>query len=474
MTTTLASLLTTQTPNDIFNILLGTYQANGFPTQSWQVGGVERTRLMAMATAIADVSGNYIPNITAGGFLDYAATTSWMPLLAQQMYELEQNLAVFTQGTVTLTSAAGVGSQTYQPGQLIAVFAATGNRYMNTAAVTVAAGPGSVTGTFQAEFAGASYNDPSNSGALTLSTPIPGVTLTNPASTYSAVSQVGSGTGTLTLAGSPVAPHLTVVRIDSTGASGVASWSYSIDGGGFVSAGAAASAVNIGGTGINVTLVNGASGTSFVQNDTYTFNNPGSWITQQGSDIETGTSLAQRCRARWSSLSNIAVSNFYYLLATSTPTVGSQVTQCVVVPDANINNKINVVVAGPAGPLPAGTISAIQSYINPRAGQGDFPTVVSPSTQAITIVGTVTASASQLATAQNLIATALNTYVAMVGINGTVRLASVIELIMQVAGVIDVSGVTINGVAANLVLGGVGSYVMPAYPPTLTLSYITQ
>lgn len=473
MAATLASLLAPQTANQIFQILLGVYQANGFPTQSWQPGGVERTRLMAISTAIAAVSGTYIPNIAAGGFLDYAPGTGWMPLLAQELYNLLQNAASFTQGTITLTSAAGVGSQTYQPGQLIAVFAASGNRYLNANAITVAAGPGTVSGTFQAEFAGASYNDPSSSGALTLATTIPGVTLTNPASTYSTVAQVGAGTGTLTLGGSPASPHLVVVRIDSTGASGAASWSYSIDGGAYVSAGAVASASNIGGTGINVTLV-GALGTSFILNDTYTFNTPGSWITTQGANVETDTALAARCRARWASLSNVAVSNLYYLLATSTPAVGSQVTQCIVVPDANINQKVNIVVAGPAGPLPAGTVSAIQTYINPRAPQGDFPTVVSPTTQAITIVGTVTAFASQLTAAQGAITTALNTYVAGVSINGTVRLSSVIELIMQVPGVIDVSGVTINGSAANLVLGGVGTYVMPAYPPTLTLSYVTQ
>jgi hypothetical protein len=38
---------------------------------------------------------------------------------------------------------------------------------------------------------------------------------------------------------------------------------------------------------------------------------------------------------------------------------------------------------------------------------------------------------------------------------------------MMVAGVVDCSGVTINGVAANLTLGGVGLYVLPAYPPTI-------
>jgi hypothetical protein len=46
--TALADLLVTQSVSQIFNTLLGVYQANGFPVTAWQVGGVERTRLMAL------------------------------------------------------------------------------------------------------------------------------------------------------------------------------------------------------------------------------------------------------------------------------------------------------------------------------------------------------------------------------------------------------------------------------------------
>jgi hypothetical protein len=59
--TALADLLVTQSVSQIFNTLLGVYQANGFPVTAWQVGGVERTRLMAIATALADVSGQLHP-----------------------------------------------------------------------------------------------------------------------------------------------------------------------------------------------------------------------------------------------------------------------------------------------------------------------------------------------------------------------------------------------------------------------------
>lgn len=477
MASTLAQLIVPQPVTYFFNLLLGVYQANGFPVQSWQPGGVERTRLMAMATALADKSTNYAPQIAAGVLLDYSTSDGsgggWLPLLAQEFYNLPQNLATFTQGSITLTAASGVGTQTYTAGKLIAIFASSGNRYLNTGTVVIPSGPGSVIGQFQAEFSGAKYSDPSNSGALTLVTPIPGVTLTNPAGNYSTVTHVGAGTGSLTLGGSPVGPHLVVIQINASGAAGgTAAWSYSIDGGAFVFEGTVASATNIGGTGINVTLV-GPSGTDFIINDTYTFTAPGSWITQQGSNIEADSMLQARCRARWSSLSSIPVSNFYFLLATSTPSVGSQVTQCLVVPDPNINSKVNIVVAGPAGVLPGGTISAIDAFIKPRAAQGDFTVVTSPTPLAITIAATITVSASQLTAASSAISTALNNYTASIPINGTLRIAAIIDVIMNVAGVVDVSSVTINGSSSNVTLGGVGSYVLATYPPTQTLNYVT-
>jgi hypothetical protein len=304
------------------------------------------------------------------------------------------------------------------------------------------------------------------------------VTLTNPGSTYTTVKHIGSGTGTLTLTGSPPAPHQVIVRIDGTGASGVATWSTSLDGAPFVLQGSAASISNLGGTSINIALTNGGSGTSFVVNDTYTFSTPGTWITAQGSDAEAvtpaGTSaLANRDRNRWASLSEIPVNQLYQLLVTSTPTVGSQVVQVFVQFDPNINDKVNIVVAGPAGALPGGTISTIQSWVSPRVPGGVNPVVISPSSLAITYAATATVTTSQATTAANSIATALLNYTNTIGINGTLRIAAVIDQIMNVLGVVDVSGVTINGAATNLTLGSPTTFVVPASPPTISINYIT-
>jgi hypothetical protein len=475
MTATLTELLDPQTVEEIYSQLLGFYAEQGFPTSAWQPFGTDRTRTAAIATVLADISANYLPSIAAGGLLDYAALLSnpgWLQLLASNNFSVTFNPATHTIGDILLTCAASAGPYTIAAGDLIAVFGATGNRYICNEGGTLATS-GTLTLSFTAETAGAEFNDASSSGALTLSTPLPGVTLTNPAGDYTDVAQVGAGTGTLTLGGSPVGPHQIVVRIDSTGASGVASWSYAIDGAPYESAGAVASATNLGGYGINVTLVNGGSGTSFVLDDTYLFNTPGSWITTQGSDIETSLALATRCRNRWASLSSIPTEGFYEGLAQTVPDVGSQVTQVIVIEDADINNKVNIIVSGPEGVLPPATIALIQTYIDPRAIGTDFPTVTSPSELDIEIGGTVTVLAANLATAMIAIAAALNTYVNQTQINGTLRIAAIIEIIMEVPGVVDVSDVTINGSTSNVTLGSSVSFVVPRYTDNV-LGWVTE
>ncbi len=80
-TPTLAELLATKTVQEVFDTLLAVYQSAGFPTQSWQDGGTELTRLQAIATGVHDLASNYQPGIAAGGFTDLAPNTGWMPLL---------------------------------------------------------------------------------------------------------------------------------------------------------------------------------------------------------------------------------------------------------------------------------------------------------------------------------------------------------------------------------------------------------
>lgn len=470
---TLAQLLTGATPEEVYAIVLAVFQANGFPTTNWQEFGTDATRALAIATAISDLSANYIPTITAGGFTTLAAgiDNSNIRTLADQLYNLVFNAASFTVGDLLLTADSSAGTYNIQPGQLTAVFAVSGNSYINVTG-GVLSPSSTLTLEWVAQFAGSAYNDP-NASDISLLTPLPGVTISNPATDYTEVAHVGAGTGTVVPSGTPVGPHQVTIRIDSSGAAGVAAWSYSLDGSPFVSAGAVASASDLEGTGIDVTLVDGVVGTSFVVDDEYLFNTPGSWITTQGADAESNQALGARCRNRWSSLSDVQTESYYELLATSTPDVGAQVTQVIVLPDEDINNKVNVVVAGPEGALPPATVALIQAFITPRAIGTDYPTVQSPSVHDTTIAFTLTCQASLAQATLAAVQTVVRNYINEGGINPTIRLAKITELAMDQDGAVDMADVTIDGVAANLTLGSGTTFVV-ADLVALNITLVTQ
>lgn len=476
----LSDLIPGLTQQQAFQLLLTYYQTAGYPTTAWAQGGPDIARNQAFAQALADALTNYVPAIAGGSLLDYAPNyPGWTALTSQQIYNLTQNLATFTQGNILATNTSATSYAFTPSNPLIATFGASSNRYFSQGSGTIP-NAGSLPISFVAEFAGSSYADPSNSAGLKLTTPLPGVTLTNPSTNYSAVTHVGSGTGTITLSGSPVGAHALVILVTATSASAPASLSYQLDGGAAVSLGIVSSVTNLAGLGINVTLVNGGSGTSWVNNDTYSFSTPAPWITSQGADVETDIALAARDRARWSTLAAIPTTNLYTLLAKSTPNVGAQVTLCFVAPDATVNNKINIIVSGPGGVLPPATITLIQNFITPFARGCDNPIVQSPTTTAITYAATIYGSASQAAAIAAAVTTALNNYTASIPTNGTLKLSAIEALLVPnpltgvggVAGVTDLQGLTINGSAANLTLGSPSTFVLPAYPPTINISYV--
>lgn len=467
---TLQQLLIPADRDAVLAIMLGVLQSFGFNTTAWQPGGTDRTRFAAIATAIAQVSSTYVADIAAGGFLDYA-TGTWLQLLAQQLFNINFLPATRTIGSMVL--ASGPAGYTIQPGEVTATFP-SGNRYINTSGGALAVNS-TLTLTFQSEFANSSstgfnYVDPSNSNP-TLVNALPGVTITNPAGTYSTVAQTGSGTGTLTLTGSPGTFHAVVIAINSTGTSSTAAWSYSLDGAPFVNAGSS-SITNIGGSGINIALTDGAINPSFVQLDQYDFVCPGTWVVQQGVDVESDTALAGRCRNRFATLSAVPTLGCWELWATSVPNAG--VTQVEVIQDSVINNRLNIIIAGPGGALPPASTSAVQAYLSARAGITDLPVVISPTPQTITYAANILVAVNQLEAAEAAIATALVDYNDSVGTNGTLRISAITKAITEVAGVIDVTGITVNGFDANLTLGSDTTFVIPSASPVLQLIYATQ
>jgi phage-related baseplate assembly protein len=72
----------------------------------------------------------------------------------------------------------------------------------------------------------------------------------------------------------------------------------------------------------------------------------GTWITQQGADVEANTSLVERCLNKWATLGSGANDGAYAYHATRTD---SEITRCRVY--SPYGGAVRVVIAGPSGPV---------------------------------------------------------------------------------------------------------------------------
>ena len=485
MAISLSDLLTPTTQEDLINQLLQLLASQGFPTTSWSPGTPDRAMLYAFTTLLVDQVNNLIPIITAGGYTDFAQGT-WLQFLSQQRFNINYTEATYTYGLMTLTATASAGPYTIAEEQLIAQFP-SGNRYINTTSGTLNAGS-TLELTWRSEFTNDSLADPSLNyvdGYIPgdppiLITSLPGVSLDNPPQDYSNatdgyVSSSGLSTGRLYLTGTASDYHSFSIIIDSFGQAGIATWSYSVDGAEYISAGAVSSLSDVGGTGINILLVNGTITPSFNKSDIFTFSAPGNWITIQGRDIETDTALRLRDQERWSSIGNINNANIYQLLAKE---ASEQVTSVTVLTDGYVDNKVNIIVSGQGGVLPGDVINSIQQYLLARSPITDFPVVYSPGVVALTIAATVYVNPLVFNSGQAAIQAALNNYIASVGINGTIRISEVIRNITNQTGVVDCTDVSLSTTPSitpqsngNIVLGSSYTYQLASFEQDISSTF---
>jgi len=438
MTVTLQQLLQTQTLDSIRSKVLGKLQGRGLPTTDWSATGYERAFVEMVAQALFDLVVSGEPAAIGGGFVDYAIG-DWLTLNSSERYANTRNPATYTQGTIVLANSTGSGI-TVQPSSLWFLLP-SGNKYNGP----IGAGPFTVPAnstlsiTVQSEMSNHSialsatdtlplvnYVDASGL-TIVMITPVAGLSATNPAPAYSNISQTGIGSGVVTATGTPSGTHNVSIRIDVSGqVGGALSYSYSVDGGAYVTGQTAASLTNLGGiTGLGFSLANGAGNPSFIANTVYGFSCQGTWITQQGTDAEYDAALVSRDKNRWPSLATAAsipgspTLGFYDLLARQAST---QVTQTLVQTDGTINNKVNIYVAGQGGILPGSVVAAVQSYVNALNMTTDLPVVASPTALAITLAGlTITVKQASLASAQTALQTVRANYFAGLGINASTR-----------------------------------------------------
>jgi hypothetical protein len=294
-----------------------------------------------------------------------------------------------------------------------------------------------------------------DSGTITaMTTPLAGVTCTNPVYAYSDVTQTGTGTGTCTPGGSAGAASF-VIQILTSGQVGVATYRASEDGGiSWYGSHTTAALVNdADGNGLDLVFVNGTS-PSFTAGDLYSFESYGAWYSVRGADEEDDDSLRQRCQARWPELSSTPTDDVYTAMAKR---ASSSVRKVRVAVDAVVPAQINITIAGASGTVSAGVVSDVQDYVDARRSLTDVPVVSAAGTMALTLAGaTMRVKAANLARAQQAAQVNLAAYFATVGIGDgstvKVRYSQIIEALLRESGAEDdsVSGLTLNGGGTDL------------------------
>lgn len=317
--------------------------------------------------------------------------------------------------------------------------------------------PGTLQTVFRSEFpysSGSTYNNDTTGSNITLVTSsFPGVTVTNPQTTFSPVAQAGAGLGTVTPSGSPSGQHTVSVQIVQTGtiAGATAGWQYAIDNGGWSATQFGSSAVV--GSGITVTLADNGANPSFVQGTAFYFTTPGSDILQNGQIAQTPQSMGLQAAGMWPALAfpkdangnAIPVSptgNAYVLLALA---ASQNVALAFAITDGTVNNLIHLIVCGQNGiPAVATTVAGVQQFFNALQMLTDNVLVGTSTQRGISLgftSGAIQVKAAQLVAAQQTLQQRLQAYFggtdpnAPLGINGLIDHEYISSLIRTLPGV---------------------------------------
>jgi hypothetical protein len=412
----------------------------GFPVSDWENGGVMKTIVELEKLGMGDLFRNAIPAMLGAGVLDFC-NDAWIGLLAAQLYHLTRTTPVLATQTLTLSCDSSHGPYTITAGQLW-FKGLTGNRWNNTSGGTLSTG-GTLSVNIAAEGPGASYNDPAGT-IKKLDPQLPGVTCVNVASDFSPIvpGLLSSGTvaASRTSGGTPPTQASFILRIDAAGQVGAGGWSYSTDGGkSFLSAGVIGTTdllLNGVASGTRVTFTNGGGNPSFVTGDLFSFSTPGSSFITVGKDQESFKALVARCKARWPDLTAKPTQSRYLKWAKA---ASAEVTRVRLEEDASYAGRLKVTLAGLAGAVTGGAVTAVQAYMDPRAPIGRIILAQAATTAAITASGTVTVPYAKKVAMQAAAQTAWQTKLFATDIGGRVRVADLVKAVMD-TGAIDFQG----------------------------------
>ena len=470
---TLQDLLTPRDQPTIAATLLASLQAapivggtvNSFPVTDWAPGGFERTMINMIATGLVSEE-NIIPMLTAGGFLDFAATITdgngnliegWLELLAAQNFDIPRADATFAQQMLALTCTTGPGPYTRNPGEIVAKSPSTGNAYANVNAVTVPDG-GSVSALFQAQTAGAIVQDAANS-IIVLVTPMPGVSVNNPVTVAGTPVSALTGTGTIAVYPTIITPNPRMIQITFTTAGRVSDHSAS-----FTCTVYQGNAVTTTGPFVlnatfyqgdeELVFTDGPTGTtSFNLGDSWTVGVPGTPQVQTGTAKESLAMLNQECHDRWPSLSAIPTAGRIEGLVFACSKASSLgITKVISSPSTTVAGVQNVYIASDTATATTAQVVATQAYLDARNSLISTCDAAAAVATAITPSGIVQCHRGTTAAVQKAANAAWTAYIATMPIGGTAP-----DSLVEVA---ELETVLMNAGAHNTnSLGFVGSSV---------------
>jgi hypothetical protein len=180
----LQTLLSPPSATDIETQILTTLASLGFPVTDWEADGVALQLIRSISVAMA-AEQQIATNIAAGGFLDTAAAlrnsdgtddSSWITLLAENLYAVTPLPASYAEGPVLLTNSQPFNTSIPAYGARFSNSKGATYTSTNAAAVTVPAS-GTLTITVRADAAGA--NGSAILGELVMLNAITGISGTN-------------------------------------------------------------------------------------------------------------------------------------------------------------------------------------------------------------------------------------------------------------------------------------------------------
>jgi len=181
MTISLASLISQETKQEIYDKALDIARTIGLPVTSWQPGDPTRSLYWHLSEVMSTVEAVLVGYV-ASGFLDYAAADDsryqWLVLLAEQVYGYTAREATYATTTVTLTNTAG-GLYVIESGDLTFEDSSTGKTFHSTSGGTLASGPGTTLDVDVVADESGSASSASAHGIDTLVTTLLGVTVDN-------------------------------------------------------------------------------------------------------------------------------------------------------------------------------------------------------------------------------------------------------------------------------------------------------